>query len=241
MRDFREAKAMAQTLRTALAAMGFKITVSQSLELIAQSFGVADWNTLAAAIRTQAIPDSETAAPTPPPVESATQGNLLSNQLEAMLNQMFAYAKERKHEFVTVEHLLLFLLADRDASRVIGACGVDLGVLREKLTNHIAKEMSTHTTAAGESPQPTLASQRILQRAVFHVQQAGHPQVNSLNVLTAIFSEKLSRAVQLLHEQGMSRLDAVNFITHGLTGTSPEALREACTAGIKLGPSGLSC
>jgi ATP-dependent Clp protease ATP-binding subunit ClpA len=77
--------------------------------------------------------------------------------------------------------------------------------------------MSTHATAAGESPQPTVAFQRILQRAVFHVQQAGHSQVNSLNVLTAIFSEKLSRAVQLLNEQGMSRLDAVNFITHGLT------------------------
>jgi ATP-dependent Clp protease ATP-binding subunit ClpA len=205
MRDFREAKAMAQTLRASLAAMGFRITVSQSLELIAQSFGVADWNTLAAAIRTQA------------PAAKAETGSGLSSQLEATLNQAFAYAWERRHELVTVEHLLFFLLADPDASRVMTACGVDLRALREKLSSHIDNEMRIHTTIDGEKPRPALAFQRILQRAVFHVQQAGRPPVGSLNVLVALFSEKESRAVKLLNEQGMSRLDAVNYISHGLT------------------------
>jgi hypothetical protein len=217
MRDFREAKAMAQTLRAALAAMGFKVTVSQSLELIAESFGVADWNTLAAAIRTQASAAPETASPPPPPAESAKQPNLLSSRLESTLNQVFAYAKARKHALVTVEHLLLLLLADPDVSRVIEACGGKLGALREKLTSHIDEEMRIHTSEGGDNPQPSLGFQRTLQRAVYHVQQAGERPVTGLNVLTAIFSERHSRAVQLLNEQGMSRLDAVNFITHGLT------------------------
>jgi hypothetical protein len=217
MRDFREAKAMAQTLRASLAAMGIRITVSQSLELIAQSFGVADWNTLAAAIRTPATAAPEPVAPPAPPAEKAGAGSGLSSQLEATLNQAFAYAWERRHELVTVEHLLLFLLADPDAARVMTACGVDLGALREKLSSHIDNEMKIHTTIAGEKPRPALAFQRILQRAVFHVQQAGRPPVGSLNVLVALFSEKESHAVKLLNEQGMRRLDAVNYISHGLT------------------------
>jgi hypothetical protein len=217
MRDFREAKAMAQSLRAALAAMGFRISVSQSLELIAQSFGLADWNTLAAAIRTQATAAPETVAPPAPSAEYTKTGSRLTSQLQSTLNQAFAYARERRHELVTVEHLLLLLLADPDASRVITVCGVDLSALREKLTRYIDHEMKIHTTDGGEKPQPTLAFQRILQRAVFHVQQAGRPQVGSLDVLVAMFSEKLSHAVKVLNEQGMSRLDAVNYITHGLT------------------------
>jgi hypothetical protein len=217
MRDFREAKAMAQTLRASLAAMGFKITVSQSLELIAQSFGVADWNTLAAAIRTPATAAPETVAPAASPADNAKTGSRLSSQLESTLNQAFAYAWERRHELLTVEHLLLFLLADPDASRVMTACGVDLGALRESLASHIDNEMRTHTTIAGEKPRPSPAFQRILQRAVFHVQQAGRPEVGNLNVLVALFSEKESHAAKLLNELGMSRLDAVNYISHGLT------------------------
>ena len=135
MRDFRDAKTTAQTLRAALAAMGFKITVSQSLELIAQAFGVADWNTLSAAIRAQATAVPENTSRPPPTAESAkTPGsppislpaNPLSGELESTLKQAFAHAMGRKHEEVTVEHLLLFLLDDTDASRVMKASGVNL-------------------------------------------------------------------------------------------------------------------
>jgi Glyoxalase superfamily protein len=123
MRDFRDAKAMAQTLRAALTAMGFKITVSQSLELIAQAFGAADWNTLSAAIRAQETAALKSTSRAPSAAESAkSPGNppdprpvppnpLLSGELESTLKQAFAYAKGRRHE-LTLEHLLLFLLDD---------------------------------------------------------------------------------------------------------------------------------
>ena len=219
MRDFRDAKAMAQTLRATLAAMGFKITVSQSLELIAQAFGVSDWNTLSAAIRAgaTAVP-GDTPRPLPAAESAKTPGNPtnpLSGQLQFTLNQAFAYAKGRKHEEITVEHLLLLLLDDADASRVMKACGVDLGELQKKLTDYIDNEMKSQTTDDGASPRPTIEFQRVLQRALFHVQSAGRYPVGSTNVLVAMFSEKATRAVELLNEQGMTRLDAVNFITHG--------------------------
>ncbi|HTV80190.1 MAG TPA: glyoxalase superfamily protein [Steroidobacteraceae bacterium] len=227
MRDFRDAKAMARALRQELAAAGFRITVSQSLELIAHAFGVPDWNTLAAAI--QANPGSERAAPPPPaPEVRNTEGaavprkgtELLSGQLESTLNRVFAYARDRKHQHITPEHLLLFLLDDPDASEVLRKCGVDLDAMRGQLTVHLDGELKV----PGENPQPSLGFQRILQRAVFHVQTGGHPPVRSTNVLVALFSEKQSRAVILLNEAGMTRLDAVNYLTHGLLksgGTAP--------------------
>lgn len=221
MRDFRDAKSMAQALRTALAALGFKITVSQSLELIAQAFGVSDWNTLSAAIRsgTAAVPEN-TIIPQPAPAAEGTQSSgahpkLLSKQLEATLTQAFAYAKERKHEEVTVEHLLLFLLEDADALRVFAGCGIDPGEPRNRLRAHIDNESKAQAVEAGEKPRPALGFQRVLQRAVYHVQTAGQPPVTSMNVLVATFSEKHSYAVKLLNEQGMTRVDAVNFITYG--------------------------
>lgn len=221
MRDFRDAKAMAQTLRTALAAMGLKITVSQSLELIAQSFGVPDWNTLSAAIRggASAVPEN-TARPTPPAAGTETTGaspKLLSKQLESTLTQAFAHAKERKHELITVEHLLLFLLVDTDVLRVMNGCGVAAAEVRSSLNAYIDNELKSQPGAAAENPRPTLAFQRVLQRAVYHVQNTGRPPVTSMNVLVATFSEKDSYAVKLLNEHGMSRLAAVNFITHGTT------------------------
>jgi hypothetical protein len=220
MRDFRDAKAMAQTLRATLAAMGFKITVSQSLELIAQAFGVSDWNTLSAAIRAEAAAVPGNTPRQRPTAESArTPGNPtspLSGQLESTLNQAFAYAKGRKHEEVTVEHLLLFLLDDADASPVMKACGVDLGEVRKKLTDYIDNELMSQATDDGAKSRPTLEFQRVLQRALFHVRSSGQYSVSSTNVLVAMFSEKATLAVKLLNEQGMTRLDAVNFITHGV-------------------------
>jgi hypothetical protein len=220
MRTFRDAKAMAQSLRTALAAMGFKLTVSQSLELIAKAFGVGDWNTLAAAIRPQAPPVPESPVPPPglsPSAENAKRAGMLSGPLELMLNKAFGYARERKHGMLTVEHLLLFLLEDADAAAVMRSCGVDLDVLRKKLTGYLDLELQSHAILDGDdAPKPTLGFQRVLQRAVFHVHQAGKHSLTTTNVLVAVFSEKQSRAVQLLTEQSMSRLDAVNFIEHGL-------------------------
>jgi hypothetical protein len=218
MRTFRDAKSMAQSLRTALAAMGVKITVSQSLELIAKAFGVGDWNTLAAAIRPPAPPVPESVAPPgpAPPTENAKQPGLLSGPLELMLNKAFAFARQRKHGMVTVEHLLLFLLDDPDAAAVMTSCGVDRDALRKKLTSHIDSELQGHAILeGGDAPTPSLGFQRVLQRAVFHVRQSGKHSVTTTNLLVAVFSEKQSRAVQLLNEQSMSRLDAVNFIEHG--------------------------
>jgi Glyoxalase superfamily protein/Clp amino terminal domain, pathogenicity island component len=224
MRDYRDAKAMAQTLRTALAAMGFKITVSQSLELIAQAFGVADWNTLSAAIRGQATAVSENTSPSPPSAESAkTPGNPpnplpvdpLSGELKSTLNQAFAYARGRKHAEITLEHLLFFLLDDADASRVMKASGVNLDDLRKKLTDYIDNKLKIQAIDGGDNPKPALGFQRVLQRAVFHVQQAGRFPVKTLNVLVAIFSEQESHAVNLLNEQGVTRMDVINYITHG--------------------------
>jgi hypothetical protein len=219
MRNFRDAKTMAQTLRTALAALGFKITVSQSLELIAQAFGLPDWNTLSAAIRSDAAAVPENTQQPPAAAEGTkTTGaprNPLSKQLESTLKQTFAYAKGRKHVEITVEHLLLFLLEDPDAFRVIKGCGIDPREPRKKLDAYIDNEQKTHPGEAGENPKPTIGFQRVLQRAVYHVQTAGRPPVTGMDVLVATFSEKESYAVELLNEQGMTRLDAVNFVAHG--------------------------
>jgi hypothetical protein len=224
MRDFRDAKAMAQTLRSALAAMGFKVTVSQSLELIAQTFGAADWNTLSAAIRAQpgAMPQS-TSRQTPTAEGARAPGDranppttdALSAELESTLTQVFAYAKGRRHEEITLEHLVLFLLDDPNASSAMKASGIDLDDLRGKLSDYIDKSVKSHATDSGGDPKPTLGFQRVLQRAVFHVKSAGRLPVNSLNVLVAVFSEKESHVVGLFNEQGVTRMDVVNYIAHG--------------------------
>src|ERR1700730_6386167 len=110
MRDFRDAKAMAHTLRAALAAKGLKITVSQSLELVAEIFGVADWNTLAAAIRAEAVGPRNNAPP--PQFPTAGSGFAFSAALESTLHWALAYANQRKHQYATLEHLLLALIDD---------------------------------------------------------------------------------------------------------------------------------
>ncbi len=224
MRDFRDAKAMAQTLRAALAAMGFKITVSRSLELIAQAFGVADWNTLSAAIRPVAAAVPEKTARPPPTAESATApgkptgslpADLLSGELVTTLNRAFAYAKGRKHDEISVEHLLLLLLDDADASRVLKASGANLDDLRERLTDFIDNHLKIYPTDGEYVPRPTLGFQRVLQRAVFHVKSTGRLPVKSLNVLVALFAEQESHAVKLFNEQGVTRVDVLDHISLG--------------------------
>jgi ATP-dependent Clp protease ATP-binding subunit ClpA len=143
---------------------------------------------------------------------------MLSRELEATLNAAFQEATNRRHEFMTVEHLLLALLDNSSALRVLKACGVDLQTLRSDLNEFIE---STTPVIATDAPQreaqPTLAFQRVLQRAIFHVQSSGRNEVQGENVLVAIFSEQESQAVYMLRMLNISRIDVVNFIAHGVT------------------------
>jgi hypothetical protein len=202
MRDFRDAKAMAHTLRTALATKGLNITVSQSLELIAEAFGVADWNTLSAAILVEA---------------AGPRNNAHSPQFPTTATmRALAYARQRKHQYATLEHLLLALIDDLDASAVMKACKVDLGALREKLTNYIDIDLITLAIDDGGEPKPTAGFQRVLQRAAHYAEGRGLPNRTGAELLVAIFAERESPAARLLDEQGMTRQDALNFIIQGV-------------------------
>jgi ATP-dependent Clp protease ATP-binding subunit ClpA len=142
---------------------------------------------------------------------------MLSHELEFTLNQAFRQAREKRHEFMTVEHLLLMLLDSPSAAQVLRACGVDI----ERLRRELAAFVDQNTPALAEDDerdvQPTIGFQRVLQRSMFHVQASGKREVNGANVLVAIFSEKDSHAVYLLNKQGITRLDVVNYIAHGIS------------------------
>ncbi len=142
---------------------------------------------------------------------------MLSKDLEFTLNQAFKRAREKRHEFMTVEHLLLALLDNPSALQVLRACGADTDRLRREIDTFI--EETTPIIAVGDNreTQPTLGFQRVLQRAVFHVQSAGRKEVTGANVLVAMFSEQESHAVYLLQQQDIARLDVVNFISHGIS------------------------
>jgi Glyoxalase superfamily protein/Clp amino terminal domain, pathogenicity island component len=220
MRDFRDAKAMAHTLRAALAANGFKITIGQSLELIAKLLGVADWNTLAAAIRAEASAARKEA---PPPTGEGGVGPRFSAELESTLRRALGYAKQRGHEYATLEHLLLALTEDVNASGVMKLCEVDLGPLKEKLTNYIDNELKTLVIDQSSQPRPTAAFQRVVERAVLRAQSMGRHTVSGGDLLVALFAETESPAVWLLGEQEMTQQDAENFILHGILKASGDA------------------
>ena len=147
---------------------------------------------------------------------------MLSNELETCLNSAFQVAREGKHEFLTVEHLLLAILDTPRVKEVLKACGGDVPRLAAELREHI--EQSTPLLPDGDERevQPTLGFQRVLQRAVFHVQSSGRKEVGVANVLVAIFSEKQSHAVFLLNRQDVARLDVVNYISHGMSKIADE-------------------
>jgi hypothetical protein len=220
MRDFRDAKAMARTLRTALAAKGLKISNSDSLELIAQAFGVRDWNTLSAMLHAEPADPPKAAAPPPlyaaaRPVRSGHVG--FSRDLEETLHRAVALANRRSHQYTTPEHLLLALTDDQDAAAVLNACAVDLDGLKAGLAGYLDTGLSSIVVADGDAnAAPTASFHRIIQRAVIHVQSSGQGDVTGANVLVAIFSERESRATGFLVEQKMTRYDAVNFIAHGI-------------------------
>ncbi|KQV81351.1 ATP-dependent Clp protease ATP-binding subunit ClpA [Rhizobium sp. Root1220] len=139
-----------------------------------------------------------------------------SPSLEKALHQALTFANERHHEYATLEHLLLALIDDADAAAVMGACNVDLDALRKTLVEYVDNELSNLITGYDEDSKPTSGFQRVIQRAVIHVQSSGREEVTGANVLVAIFAERESHAAFFLQEQEMTRYDAVNYISHGI-------------------------
>src|SRR5712692_7604816 len=139
-----------------------------------------------------------------------------SRNLEQSLHRALALANERHHEYATLEHLLLALLDDQDAAAVMRACNVDLDKLRRSLTAYLESELENLVSDGNEDSKPTAGFQRVIQRAVIHVQSSGREEVTGANVLVAIFAERESHAAYFLQEQDMTRYDAVNYISHGI-------------------------
>src|SRR6516164_5692623 len=139
-----------------------------------------------------------------------------SRGLEQSLHRALALANERHHEYATLEHLLLALIEDQDAAAVMRACSVDLQKLRRRLVTYLESELDNLVTDVAEDSKPTAGFQRVLQRAVIHVQSSGREEVTGANVLVAIFAERESHAAYFLQEQDMTRYDAVNYISHGI-------------------------
>jgi len=147
---------------------------------------------------------------------------MLSKELETSLNEAFKTAREKRHEFITVEHLLLALTENPTAMAIMQGCGVDLTQLARELEDFIDETTPLLTEDDIRDTQPTLGFQRVLQRAVFHVQSSGKKEVSGANVLVAIFGEQESQAAYILNKQNISRLDVVNYISHGVSRISDE-------------------
>ncbi|MDP1630372.1 MAG: ATP-dependent Clp protease ATP-binding subunit ClpA [Caulobacter sp.] len=139
-----------------------------------------------------------------------------SRNLEETLHRAVGYANQRKHEYATLEHLLLSLTDDEDAAGVMTACDVDLAAIKKTLIAYLDTELRSLIVEDGEDAKPTAGFQRVIQRAVIHVQSSGRDEVTGANVLVAVFSERESHAAYFLQEQDMTRYDAVNFIAHGI-------------------------
>lgn len=152
---------------------------------------------------------------------------MLSKELEFTLNNAFKEARNRRFEFMTVEHLLLALIDNPTAAQVLRACGGDLDTLRDELDSFVEDNTPLLDENDTRETQPTLGFQRVLQRAVFHVQSSGKKEVTGANVLVAIFGEQDSQTVYLLNKQGITRLDVVNYISHGIAKNSQEEQEES--------------
>src|SRR5213596_4376226 len=147
---------------------------------------------------------------------------MIAQELEVSLHMAFVEARQKRHEFITVEHLLLALLDNPTAAEVLRACAANIEELRKALGDFIAAHTPTVAGTEEIDTQPTLGFQRVIQRAILHVQSSGKKEVTGANVLVAIFGEKDSHAVYFLQQQGIARLDVVNYISHGITKT-PQA------------------
>jgi ATP-dependent Clp protease ATP-binding subunit ClpA len=150
-----------------------------------------------------------------------------ARELEQTLHNALSAASTRHHEYATLEHLLLALIDDEHAAKVMTACGVDLGELKDAVTVYLDTELDALKVETNADPSPTSGFQRVVQRAILHVQSSGREEVTGANVLVALFSERESYAVYFLQQQDMSRLDAVSFISHGVgKGGTPTETRE---------------
>src|SRR2546426_2466220 len=146
---------------------------------------------------------------------------MIAQELEVSLHMAFVEARQKRHEFITVEHLLLALLDNPTAAEVLRACAANIEEVRKALGDFIAAHTPTVAGTEEIDTQPTLGFQRVIQRAILHVQSSGKKEVTGANVLVAIFGEKDSHAVYYLHQQGVTRLDVVNYIAHGIKKSDP--------------------
>ena len=202
MRDFRDAKAMARALRDALKAKAVEITHAEALELTAKAFGYENWNILSAKIEAAAAPRNNAHSPQFPTT--------------ATMHRALAHAIQRKHQYETLEHLLLALTDDVDAAAVMKACKVDLDGLKEKLTSYLDNDLINMAINDGGEPKQSAGFQRVVQRAAHYAEGRGRPARTGAELLVAIFAETESPAARLLGEQDMTRQDAINFVIHGI-------------------------
>jgi ATP-dependent Clp protease ATP-binding subunit ClpA len=151
---------------------------------------------------------------------------MIAQELEVSLHMAFVEARQKRHEFITVEHLLLALCDNPSASEVLKACAAKIDELKKALSDFVMQHTPTVAGTGEVDTQPTLGFQRVIQRAILHVQSSGKKEVTGANVLVAIYGEKDSHAVYFLHQQGVSRLDVVNFISHGITKNPQSGARE---------------
>ncbi len=156
---------------------------------------------------------------------------MIAHELELSLHTAFVEARHKRHEFITVEHLLLALLDNPSAQEVLKACSAKVDDLRKNLAEFIEQHTPIVAGTSEVNTQPTLGFQRVIQRAILHVQSAGKKEVMGANVMVAIYGEKDSHAVYYLHQQGVSRLDVVNFISHGISKAAPQHPEKAETEG----------
>ncbi|WP_407169724.1 glyoxalase superfamily protein [Bradyrhizobium sp. ORS 111] len=194
MRDFRNAKAMAQTLRAGLAAKSVKISASQSLELVAEMLGVADWNTLAAIIRTDRSVSPKRASTAVPAAGVGNPVLPVSADLTAIRERAIRFADQRKHDYATLEHLLLSLIEDADASAAMSVYNADLASLEGKLVDHLDNKLGILVIDFGCDPKPTAAFQRVFQRAQHRALELGHSTLTGVNILESILFETESPA-----------------------------------------------
>jgi hypothetical protein len=215
MRDFRDAKAMARALRDALKAKAVETTHAEALELIAKAFGYDNWNILSAKIEAAQPATGDgvaTRGEADAPRNNATPPMFPTT---ATMHRALDYATQRKHPYETLEHLLLALIDNVDASAVMKACKIDLGELKEKLTSYIDNDLKPTVIDSGE-PKRSAGFQRVLQRAAHYAEGRGRDHTGA-ELLLAIFAETESPAARLLREQDMTRQDAINFVIHGIT------------------------
>jgi hypothetical protein len=197
MRDYRDAKIMARTLREALSARTHKLTVGESLEIIAHLFGVADWNTLSVIIN----------KPGPEPESTETRRRFrtrFAQTTEQALRRTLRIAGDQGQSHATVEHLLLSLIKDPDAAAIMKAHAVDLVAIQENTTLAIGIDKQSDGDAGTSDPAPSPAFQRVVQQAILDVEEAGGGSITGAHLLTAIFSAEDSTAVRILREHGVN-------------------------------------